>query len=493
MPRLPVRPRPFPAESLSSWLIRLAHANGQRLTYLTTQLTQDPNYWVHDPDRHLRSVVADALAEASGLEHVALRAMLLTRFDDRLFPRLGRQASVRWVLPLVSQGYRRPRNTALYCPGCLAEPANVHLPLTWRLSFMTACERHALQLRDACPHCAASFAPALNDLGVGQNWSLNAQLPFRWCWRCGGDLRTGGEPASAADLDFQARLTRALESGWMPWDTLLEVPALEGFDVLHQLLNVLMQPAPGKYMAEVALQLGPQTLPERRNRSFEDFDLPGRRALLGQLAHLISSWPDRLLEVCEGADLTRRPLVLNLPEIPSWYDVVAEQVSRANGHRPYRRVPLVPHLTLDGIAQRRAAAATPSEYRRWEILWHYQQHPEMLPISRKLGLSWELVWRTVTRFNALGPAGVVEVRRGVVNPKKRLLSLTQEEELRVFLSAGKVSNAQMADWIEGRVGRRPSPSTLWTYRRGMENHSKTGRRAGREAQDSSAAPERSAP
>lgn len=194
--------------------------------------------------------------------------MLLTRFEGRLFRRLGRQASVRWVLPLAGQGYRRSRNTALYCPSCLAEPDGVHLPLTWRLSFMTVCEGHGLQLRDACPHCGAPFAPALNDLGVGQNWSLNARLPFGWCWRCGGDLRRGGEPAPAAELDFQARLTRALDSGWMPWDTLLEVPALEGFDVFHQLLNVLVQPVPGKYMAEVALLPRPQVLPERRNRSF---------------------------------------------------------------------------------------------------------------------------------------------------------------------------------------------------------------------------------
>ena len=128
------------------------------------------------------------------------------------------------------------------------------------------------------------------------------------------------------------------------------MPLIGGFDVLHQLLHVLMQPEPGRYLAEVLGLPSTQRFLERRNRSSEDFDLGGRRALLVQLAYLIRDWPHRLLEVCAGAGITRKPLVVNLPVIPTWYDLEAEQVCRVNGHRTCRSVLLLPHLTLIGIA-----------------------------------------------------------------------------------------------------------------------------------------------
>jgi hypothetical protein len=49
------------------------------------------------------------------------------------------------------------------------------------------------------------------------------------------------------------------------------VPALEGFDMLHQLLSVLALEAPQRYVAEAWGLPGPQTLPERLRRSFEEF------------------------------------------------------------------------------------------------------------------------------------------------------------------------------------------------------------------------------
>ena len=183
------------------------------------------------------------------------------------------------------------------------------------------------------------------------------------------------------------------------------------------------------------------------------------------------------MEVCAGAGITRKPLVFNLPVIPGWYDLVAEQVSRANGHRPYKRTPLVAHLSLEEIAGRRDQATVPSVYRRWNILWHAVQQPELLLVSRALGLSWDLVWRTVTRYNTNGPTAMQDSTQGKINVKRRVLNLAQQEELRLALLSSPMNNPQMTDWIEARTGRRPSVSTLWMYRRDLESHTTAGRRA----------------
>ena len=473
---LPIRPRPYADELFSSWVIRLAHANFQRLPAFTFQLTGDPNFWVHDPDRHPRAGVLQMFARVTGLSEETVEALTLRRFVGVMLPPLLPRASVRWVMPLFKTGYRRDRPGLSCCPACLREA--LYLRQHWRLSFVTVCIRHQCMLLGACPECHAPFAPQRNDLGVGQDWSLNPDPSLSHCLDCGMDLREADtETADPSLVEFQERLLYGARTGWMAWDSLKEVPSIEGFDVLHQLLNVLMQPEPGRYLAEVLERPGPQRLSERRNRSFEDFDLEGRRALLGQLGYLIGDWPHRLLGVCAGAGITRKPLVVNLPVVPSWYDLVAEQVSRANGRRSDRRVPLLPHLTLEGIAQRRDTALTATEHQRWNLLWHYQQHPEMLPIARKLSLRWDLVWRTVTRYNRDGPQAIDNPQRNRNNLRRRLLSPAQEEELRQLQPIGRLSNVQMADWMEERTGKRPSASTIWMYRRGLESHSTEGRRA----------------
>ena len=473
---LPIRPRPYADELFSSWVIRLAHANFQRLPAFTFQLTGDPNFWAHDPDRHLRTGTLQTFAGVTGLSGEAVEALTLRRFVGVMLPPLQPRATGRWVMPLFKRGYRRDRPGLSWCPACLHEA--LYLRQHWRLSFVTVCTHHQCLLRDACPECHAPFSPQRNDLGVGQDWSLNPQPALSHCLDCGRDLReVQSEPADPFLMGLQERLIQGAETGWMPWDGLTEVPSIEGFDVLHQLLNVLMQPEPGRYLAEVLGHAGPQQLPERRNRSFEDFDLEGRRALLGQLGYLIGGWPHRLLEVCAGAGITRKPLVFNLPVIPGWYDLVAEQVSRANGHRPYKRTPLVAHLSLEEIAGRRDQATVPSVYRRWNILWHAVQQPELLLVSRALGLSWDLVWRTVTRYNTNGPTAMQDSTQGKINVKRRVLNLAQQEELRLALLSSPMNNPQMTDWIEARTGRRPSVSTLWMYRRDLESHTTAGRRA----------------
>jgi TniQ len=475
---LPVRPRPFPEELFSSWLMRLAHDNAQRLPYFTAQMTGDDYFWRIDPDCFLRPGVAQTLAAVTGLSVDAVLTLTLRRYEGTVIPRLLQRGAGRWITPLYVQGYRRQRPGLSYCPSCLTEA--LFLRAQWRLSFVTVCERHACLLLAACPRCHTPYAPQRNDLGLGSDWSTRPEPPLGYCPGCGHDLRgTPPLPADPAAVAFQRWLLGGAGSGVLAWPGHAAVPSLEGFDVLHQLLAVVLGERMQAHLTGVCDLEGVVRPPERRNRAFEDFDLLDRHRLMRQLTYIVEDWPRRLLGVCEATGVTKAPLMANFRPVPVWYELVADQLSRANGRRPYKRVPLAGHLTLEELATRRDTAPTAAEQRRWDLLWRYAQEEEtgMLPFARTQNVDKKLVYSTVTRYNAQGPGSIENVRRGKADPKRRLLSSELEAELHARLAQGPMTNVEMADWVEERAGKRPDRSTLWMYRRGVGSHSVEGRRA----------------
>ncbi|BDP41224.1 hypothetical protein DAETH_11930 [Deinococcus aetherius] len=479
MRKLPCYPRPYADELFSSWFLRLAHANVQRLPHFTFRITGDSYFWRFDPDRFLRPGLAETLAEVTGLSVDAIHALTLRRYEGKVVTQLPPRAPVRWIMPLYIQGYKRRRPGLSYCPACLREA--LFLRTHWRLSFVTVCERHACPLQGACPRCQAPYAPQRNDLGLGSDWSTQPEPPFGFCPECRLDLRdTPPRDADPEVLRLQAWLLGGAVSGVLPWPGQGEVPSLEGFDVLHQLLAVVLRQGVQGHLTETCGLAGPERPPQRRNRSFEDFDLPDRRLLLRQLAFLLEDWPHRLLRTCEAAGVTKEPLVVNFRPVPPWYEAVADRLSRANGRRPYKRVPLEPHLTLEELAARRDAAPTPAEQRRWDLIWQYaqQEEPAVLPFVRATGFARNTVVEVVRRYNQGGLESIENWWRGKKNPRRRLLTPEQEEELRRVLARGYMTNAEMADWVEARTGTRPDRSTLWMYRRGVNYHTMEGRRAG---------------
>lgn len=71
------------------------------------------------------------------------------------------------------------------------------------MSFVTHCPHHGIELIDACPACAASYAPLTNDLRRGRAWWGSVSCP------------SPGAPSAATTcgpLALQGRLLEALEA-----------------------------------------------------------------------------------------------------------------------------------------------------------------------------------------------------------------------------------------------------------------------------------------
>lgn len=469
---LPVRPAPFPDELLSSWLQRVAHGNVVRLSYLALRAFGDSNFWQRDPDRLLPHDQALALSDLTGVKPAQVHSLTMQAYVGQLYRSLPAHAQVSWVTPLRRQGYLRRAPGLVWCPVCLKE--HPYVRRHWRLSCALVCAEHGVLLEEACPHCAAPFAPLRHDLGKGRHW-IHAELPFRHCSTCGGCLDGAGTPAPASLLAAQRWLDTGLASREMTWPDGRPVATVDAFAALHQLALVVRRPG-------LAAQLDREGLPspvgrlDRPNLTLEDHGMADRRALLARVTWLVQEWPARLLALAGPAGLTRRPLMANFPDAPAWFDQVADRLHQGNGRRAPVRVPLVAHLSPEELAARQAGAPSELERRRWAILCAYVACPEGLTVSRRLGVPRELVTRTVKAYNERGPEAIAPPPRRV--QKRRLLTLEDEEALRVFLLGRRPSNVELADWFEHRVGRRPDPTTLWKYRRGATFHLMQGRKPG---------------
>ncbi len=166
----PVEVRPAPGELLSSWLHRVAHANGVPPRYFGAVLGAAGGAWSAQLDRHLPEAVRRIL-----LDHTSICPEVL----DGLC--LGpSQLSVVWLRA-------RPQDTGTstvqscwlqFCPACLREDEVPYFRRNWTLATRVSCFRHGCRLRDRCPSCGLGLAPFRQARLVPQHYCAFCDAPL---------------------------------------------------------------------------------------------------------------------------------------------------------------------------------------------------------------------------------------------------------------------------------------------------------------------------
>jgi hypothetical protein len=217
---LPLHPHPEVLESLTSYITRLAEANGlQSINELGalvggmrfSSLKKNPDY---------PTVIYPGLARLTGhSEDVWL---------DMTFFHLIQYFGVSMNAYVLHQFLAGSFATSLrYCPVCLAERMPAHYSLLWRFLLLPGCSEHGVRFLDQCGHCGSPmpiFRPVPH----------LTRCPF-----CRGDLRTcksarlesrEGELAEQRSRDLSMLLT---PGHWSLWE---EQAKLIGrrFQVLRQ-------------------------------------------------------------------------------------------------------------------------------------------------------------------------------------------------------------------------------------------------------------------
>ncbi|MBB5574685.1 TniQ family protein [Rhizobium paranaense] len=166
--RWPVIVEPLHEEMLSSWLHRLAYANGVAPRAFARVLGLTPGMWSASLDLKLPGDIARQLCANTGVSSDQLSAMTLSHALPK-----------QLLLPLRNSR-RRDRSTWLqFCSQCLAEDSQPYFRRRWRLATRVSCTKHGCRLRDRCPCCRSRIAV----------FNGNRLVPQHFCARCGYDLR----------------------------------------------------------------------------------------------------------------------------------------------------------------------------------------------------------------------------------------------------------------------------------------------------------------
>jgi len=221
--RLPVAPRPFRDELLSSWMARVATRYGLEVPGLTAYLVGQGGRVADlrkiddiSPDRSLLMFWARGCRiDSARLERLSLKSRYPERPQDWFFEGAG------GIVPA--------------CLACfdadLAGGRDAYIRAKWRLAEQVVCPAHTEMLRDRCPDCGCH-------LRISFRMRDDQLRPF--CRKCDGLLTEKGREAaarSAAEFanavlglqrhvgrivrgraDLRAPLEQAIRSLWAPLD-----------------------------------------------------------------------------------------------------------------------------------------------------------------------------------------------------------------------------------------------------------------------------------
>lgn len=178
--RWPVEVRPAPGELLSSWLHRLAHANGVPPRYFGAVLGVAGETWSAQLDRHLPDAVRRLLLDHTSICPEEIDGLCLANSP---------LSTLRLRLRTRPQdaGTSTAQSCWLqFCPTCLREDEVPYFRRSWTLATRVSCFRHGCRLRDRCPSCGQGLAPFRRDRLV----------PQQYCAFCDASLAKPTGPAS---------------------------------------------------------------------------------------------------------------------------------------------------------------------------------------------------------------------------------------------------------------------------------------------------------
>lgn len=426
---------PLPDELLSSWLVRLARANGQKLHTFCSLAWPRKQIWNGDPDKNADPEIVATLARRTGTLPERAWETTLAAYAGRLYLRHNPAGNTRWLMN-VGVRHRLRRNAGLqFCPRCLADDAQPYYRRRWRLSLVTLCDTHGCVLLDRCPHCEAVVNFHRGELGQKERVVAG---PLTACHACGFDLRGAAvrpveDPAMPV---FQARLLEGIARGWFEGIAYSHLY----FDALGQVLMILTSRHrlcrdAGKGVWE---QMGrpeadrPRVLEHRGKRvDFDARPVGERHDLLCLARWLLDDWPGRFVGFCRQRRLWSSALLRDFPDAPYWFWSVVQahlyvvhsrwkEVHPASGHASYAA-----HVRgrLSASPQRTALLARLTFVRAHPWLWHT---PKRLALAmRRAG-----IYGPRTHFSQIVPRCaplIVEVLRREMasDPDSVLLAFTR--------------------------------------------------------------------
>lgn len=324
---LPVHLKPLPDELLSSWLIRLAHAHGQKTqSFCANLFGRDKTVWNRDIDKLAPTWLLESLADATATSIEAVNRTTLRAYEGVLYEHLQPNGNTRWILPLGIYHRMHRHLGLLYCPGCLAEDHSPYFRRSWRLACSIVCTKHNSWLRDSCPKCGSPVVPHRADMQSKEYFPYAAQ--FVHCWLCGYDLRKAPSVlvADHSLLWLQRKMDAALCAGYTFWDGNPSMYSLVFFDGVRALIAGLTSGRTIERLefAQGCIEMNSYAL---SRSGFEFAKLGDRKYLFVWLSMLLQDWPKRLQALIHDSRLRYADLKGDSNSRPYWIESVIKHAA----------------------------------------------------------------------------------------------------------------------------------------------------------------------
>lgn len=337
----PAHPHPHTGELLSSWLVRVAHANGLKVqTFCRLAFGNDRQVWNRDIDRLAPAWLIETMSTRTGTPIRRAWQTTLMVYGGKLYARGKAAGQLQWVLSLKMYHRKRRGYGLQFCPRCLAADAEPYFRLAWRVAFYTFCPKHHCMLLDRCPQCGQGVAYHRIELGRPDITSAD---PLCRCWMCGYDYRQSGTTTvdkwSERTFESWTKALRMIDCG-APSSTRFDYGKLA---VLHQMVKLLNGDEKNRRLARYVASRTGQVVPNAAATRvpIEGRGLVERHHVVGLAWWLIGRWPTRLRAAWRCRALRYNWLLRDFKRAPDWYWAFANSLL-------WRAVGRQKHSTHDG-------------------------------------------------------------------------------------------------------------------------------------------------
>jgi len=323
----PAHPKPLSDELLSSWIVRIAEANGIKLetmTHLLFGLYLLP--WNRDIDRLAPKWLLKEICAHTGTGYWDAYRATLAGYRTRLYPQRKESGQLRWILPVRINSTKRDGFGMQYCPACLAADKEPYFRRKWRVAFHTFCPEHRIMLHDCCPACGAAVTFYRRDFGR----AIDEAGTICLCYQCQFDLRTAPQESVVIydDGAFQmyVEMLQALEGAVSDaWQFNLKFHA-----VLHQLCKVMLSsPNHDQLRQYVARMLGVTTAPVPHGKIlFEHQRVFDRHQAVFFALWLLAAPEERISAAWQAKAVRFNLLLKDFKDSPKWFVDLAGQLNR---------------------------------------------------------------------------------------------------------------------------------------------------------------------
>lgn len=312
----PVHPHPFPDELLSSWLVRIAHANGSKVqTFCHAVFQGKHEIWNRDIDKLAPEWLIEILAEKTGTPYDIAYKTSLKRYENILYEHATKAGIEFWITSLRIYHRKRLGFGLSFCPHCLAEDQAPYFRTSWRVALQTFCPKHQVMMIDRCPKCQSPIT--FHRLETGINcWDM--QIKLSTCSECSFELsRAHPIPIPILDHSTHRIWTDTLSS--LNTDSTPD-ELIERLRVLHQFTKILTSENHKKLLKHLCeMHQMNLNLSNFGERFIEAEGIYQRHQFIYLAWWLLEDWPHRLVACWLEGKIRFNYLLKDFTQPPSWY------------------------------------------------------------------------------------------------------------------------------------------------------------------------------